>query len=89
MNVSARSYVCPTLVLLAFDWPGGGTHERLVLAPDGSWAKMYFVADSPEDKARLRLRFRTAAIEPRSGERQSAEARVSESAEDASTPRAR
>ena len=32
-----------------------GTHERLMLAPDGSWAKKYFVADSPEEKARVAL----------------------------------
>ena len=31
------------------------THERLMLAPDGSWAKKYFVADSPEEKARVAL----------------------------------
>ncbi|OAJ53916.1 phospholipase [Paraburkholderia ginsengiterrae] len=30
-------------------------HERLMLAPDGSWAKKYFVADSPEEKARVAL----------------------------------
>ncbi|WP_454874479.1 phospholipase D-like domain-containing protein [Paraburkholderia xenovorans] len=33
----------------------GATHERLMLAPDGSWAKKYFIADSPEDKARVAL----------------------------------
>jgi len=32
-----------------------GTHERLMLAPDGSWAKKYFVAGSPEAKARVAL----------------------------------
>ncbi|HEX7909576.1 MAG TPA: phospholipase D-like domain-containing protein [Paraburkholderia sp.] len=31
------------------------THERLMLAPDGSWAKKYFVAGSPEEKARVAL----------------------------------
>lgn len=43
MTVSVRSYLSPTLVLLAFDWP------------DASWAQRYFVADSPEAKARVAL----------------------------------
>ncbi|TDY20348.1 phospholipase D-like protein [Paraburkholderia sp. BL6665CI2N2] len=40
---------------LAIRQKNDGTHERLMLAPDGSWAKKYFVADSPEDKARVAL----------------------------------
>lgn len=40
---------------LAIRQKSDGTHERLMLAPDGSWAKKYFVADSPEEKARVAL----------------------------------
>jgi phosphatidylserine/phosphatidylglycerophosphate/cardiolipin synthase-like enzyme len=40
---------------LAIRQKNDGTHERLMLAPNGSWAKKYFVADSPEDKARVAL----------------------------------
>ncbi|WP_175943820.1 phospholipase D-like domain-containing protein [Burkholderia pyrrocinia] len=34
---------------------GAGAHARLALAPDSSWAKKYYVAGSPEEKARLAL----------------------------------
>ncbi|QRR08077.1 phospholipase [Burkholderia sp. MS455] len=34
---------------------GTGTHARLALAPDSSWAKKYYVAGSPEEKARIAL----------------------------------
>ncbi|WP_241301668.1 phospholipase D-like domain-containing protein [Burkholderia stabilis] len=34
---------------------GAGTHPRLALAPDSSWAKKYYVAGSPEAKARIAL----------------------------------
>ncbi|HDR9587893.1 TPA: phospholipase [Burkholderia stabilis] len=34
---------------------GAGTHPRLALAPDASWAKKYYVAGSPEAKARIAL----------------------------------
>ncbi len=34
---------------------GAGTHARLALAPDSSWAKKYYVAGSPEQKARIAL----------------------------------
>ncbi|UXU91993.1 phospholipase D-like domain-containing protein [Burkholderia sp. S-53] len=34
---------------------GTGTHVRLALAPDSSWAKKYYVAGSPEEKARIAL----------------------------------
>lgn len=34
---------------------GGGAQRRLALAPDASWAKKYFVAGSPEQKARIAL----------------------------------
>lgn len=37
---------------LAIREKNSGTHQRLMLAPNGSWAKKYFVADSPEAKAR-------------------------------------
>ncbi|RQU71095.1 phospholipase [Burkholderia cenocepacia] len=32
-----------------------GAHARLALAPDSSWAKKYYVAGSPEEKARIAL----------------------------------
>ncbi|KWI97899.1 phospholipase [Burkholderia ubonensis] len=34
---------------------GASPHPRLALAPDASWAKKYFVAGSPEEKARVAL----------------------------------
>ncbi|WP_175812630.1 phospholipase D-like domain-containing protein [Burkholderia contaminans] len=34
---------------------GTGAHARLALAPDSSWAKKYYVAGSPEEKARIAL----------------------------------
>ena len=34
---------------------GAGTHRQLSLAPDSSWAKKYYVAGSPEEKARIAL----------------------------------
>ncbi|VWC42810.1 phospholipase [Burkholderia lata] len=34
---------------------GTGAHARLALAPDSSWAKKYYVAGSPEAKARIAL----------------------------------
>ena len=34
---------------------GTGAHARLALAPDSSWAKKYYVAGSPEEKARSAL----------------------------------
>lgn len=34
---------------------GGGAQRWLALAPDASWAKRYFVAGSPEQKARIAL----------------------------------
>ncbi|WP_034192264.1 phospholipase D-like domain-containing protein, partial [Burkholderia cenocepacia] len=37
-----------------------GAHARLALAPDSSWAKKYYVAGSPEEKARIAL----AAVAP-------------------------
>ena len=40
---------------LAIREKNNGTHQRLMLAPNGSWAKKYFVADSPEAKARVAL----------------------------------
>lgn len=40
---------------LAIRQKNDGTHERLMLAPDGSWSNKYFVADSPEEKARVAL----------------------------------
>lgn len=33
----------------------GGAHEPLMLAPNGAWSKKYFVANSPEAKARVAL----------------------------------
>lgn len=40
---------------LAIRQKNDGTHARLMLAPDGTWAKKYFVAGSPEAKARVAL----------------------------------
>lgn len=34
---------------------GTGAHAQLALAPDSSWAKKYYVAGSPEEKARIAL----------------------------------
>ncbi|KWD62237.1 hypothetical protein WL67_04175 [Burkholderia ubonensis] len=34
---------------------GASPHPRLALAPDASWAKKYFAAGSPEEKARVAL----------------------------------
>lgn len=34
---------------------GGGASRQLALAPDSSWAKKYYVAGSPEEKARIAL----------------------------------
>ncbi|HDR9487021.1 TPA: phospholipase [Burkholderia aenigmatica] len=34
---------------------GTGAHARLALAPDSSWAKKYYAAGSPEEKARIAL----------------------------------
>ncbi|RQS59303.1 hypothetical protein DID96_35280 [Burkholderia sp. Bp8963] len=42
-------------VLDAKQQGGAATHPRLALAPDSSWAKKYFVAGSPEEKARIAL----------------------------------
>ncbi|MGF6773385.1 phosphatidylserine/phosphatidylglycerophosphate/cardiolipin synthase-like enzyme [Paraburkholderia sp. GAS199] len=40
---------------LAIDQKNKDTHPRLALQPNGDWAKKYFVAGSPEAKARIAL----------------------------------
>jgi phosphatidylserine/phosphatidylglycerophosphate/cardiolipin synthase-like enzyme len=40
---------------IAIDQKKKGTHQRLILQPNGDWAKKYFVAGSPESKARIAL----------------------------------
>ncbi|MDF3086594.1 phospholipase D-like domain-containing protein [Burkholderia sola] len=48
-------YRARALAIHAKQQHGAGTHARLALAPDSSWAKKYYVAGSPEEKARIAL----------------------------------
>ncbi|MBN3790965.1 phospholipase D-like domain-containing protein [Burkholderia sp. Ac-20353] len=54
-------YRARALAIDAKQQGGAATHPRLALAPDSSWANKYFVAGSPEEKARIAL----AAAAPR------------------------